>query len=311
MSRPTLAILFFSSLASFAADYLPLAAGNRWVYRSPQGQTWTISVGTPLAFDGRVYYRVTGYAPRPEWVRRLPDGALVTLNEETGEDQPLIAFDRTSGWHASRLSACEQEARPAERPVAHRGPAGQFAAALELTFRSYICVDAGIQSERYVDNLGLLRRVTTSLAGEVPFDLVYARVGNAVVTSDRGGAARVELPAAVLTRTAFSEPVALQALLRVSVDAGEPVRLRFGSAQRTDFALYDDTGREVYRWSERLAFTQVAGEELLLGDRAFPLAGVLAGLPDGRYMLAAWLATERPSFAAASMFELKTEPAAN
>lgn len=290
-----------------AADYLPLATGNRWVYRASNGQLLTISVGAPLALvDGRSYYRVTGYAPKPEWVRRLADGALVTYNEETGEDHPLIAFDRTAGWHRSGLAVCEQDAQPLERPVAHRGPAGRFEAALEMRYRSYSCADAGLESERYLDNVGLLQRVATSFAGPVIYELVYARVGNLVITSDRGASARVELPAATIVRSVPSEPVTIKATLRVSVDS-EPLELTFASSQRTDFAIYNEQGREVFRWSDRLAFTPALGKELLLGDRAFPLEGALAGLPDGRYTIGAWLATPQPSFAASAVFELRSE----
>ena len=306
MSRSVIAIILFNTLACWAADYLPLQTGNRWVYRATNGQTHTIAVGLPLGLvDGRTYFRVSGYTPKPEWIRRLADGALAAYNEETGEDVPLIAFDKTDRWTRSWLAPCEQEAQPQERRVPHQGPAGRFDAALEMKYRSFICADVGLESERYLDNIGLLQRVTTTIAGPVRYDLVYARVGNVEITGERGSAARLELPATI-TRLVASEPVTLRATLRLTVD-GEPLRLRFGTSQRTDFAITDEQGREVFKWSDRASFAQVLGEEIVSRERSYTLEGVLAGLPDGRYTVSAWIATAHPFFAATAAFELKSE----
>ena len=59
----------------------------------------------------------------------------------------------------------------------YKGTAGTFDSALLIRYRSDRCADAGIQEEFYQLGLGMLRRVSDSIAGPQTYDLIYARIG--------------------------------------------------------------------------------------------------------------------------------------
>jgi hypothetical protein len=79
-----------------------------------------------------------------------------------------------------------------------------------------------------------------------------------------------------------------------------PVKLEFASGQQYEMVLWNDQGRQVWRWSDGRAFTQAfhaiavsKGETVWTETvRLAPAnsAGI-APLPEGRYVLECWLTT--------------------
>lgn len=57
------------------------------------------------------------------------------------------------------------------------------------------------------------------------------------------------------------EPISMA--LYVFNNTGQEVTFLFSDAQRYDFTIEDEEGREVWRWSEGRMFAQVLGEETL------------------------------------------------
>lgn len=109
--------------------------------------------------------------------------------------------------------------------------------------------------------------------------------------------ARVELrgpegqPLGTLPATA--EP--LELVLRVRNSGPTPLRVPLTSAQTHDFAVLTADGQELWRWSAGRRFAQVLGElELAPGEeqvfRGRWEPGERAGLTEGSYRIAGWLA---------------------
>ncbi len=289
--------------AAFAGDFLPLQSGNHWTYRDlSSGQHFTVRVGTPLAAqDGAVYHRLSGYVTRPLWVRALADGVLVYLDAETGAERRLTSFeDAGGGWAEAPFRPCEQESRPAGGPGPHNGAAGRFAAARKLEYRAFGCADAGVESEVFVGGVGMVQRTVATVAGPRVYELVSARVGRFVLDAP---------PATMFSATlAESEAGGLSASLRLVLGTGEPVDLVFNDSQQYDFVIWDETGKAVYRWSDGKAFAQAVQVKTVSGELRYEAPVELAQpLPDGRYVLEAWLATgpERRGYAAMAPFRIE------
>ena len=179
-----LCAVLVSTLAG--AEFLPLAPGNTWIYRSAQTQTeFTIRVGTSLLYlgtTGKAYHSLHGYASQPVYVRADENGSLYSVDIDTNAETLFISFDETRRhrWPAPyRPCQLEGEVEPVRIP--YIGSAGRIEAALSILYRSYNCADAGIQHEFFAENIGMLRRTEGSIAGPVIYDLVYARVGTMIV----------------------------------------------------------------------------------------------------------------------------------
>ncbi len=290
-----------TTAAAFAADYLPLQPGNSWTYSHlSTGESFTIRVGTPLhTQDGQVYYRLIGYVDRPLWVRAAANGNLFFLDEETGRDQLLTSFeDARPGWANAPFRPCEQESQPIAKSGPYLGPIGEVAVTAELQYRTFSCADAGIEAETYAPNLGLLRRVVTTIAGFRTFTLIEARVGHLTFA----GRPAASFHAAV----ALSPGGLLNAALRLTLSTPEPLTLVYPTSQDFDLVLWDSTGRPVHQWSDGRAFTQATRSRDVSSGLAHNVE-IPIQLPDGSYLLEAWL-TAGPSqraFSALTPFRIQ------
>lgn len=79
-----------------------------------------------------------------------------------------------------------------------------------------------------------------------------------------------------------------------------PVTLDFASAQRFDVALFDEAGREVWRWSAGRMFGQALGQETLGPDRPrLAYVATFSGrLKPGSYRARAWLTDRSGNYSA-------------
>ncbi len=295
--------LLLPATAALASDFLPLETGNQWTYRDlASGHSFTVRVGTPLATQGGAEYRrLSGYVGRPLWVRALADGSLVWLDEETGEELTFTSFEAACpGWAEAPFRPCEQESRVAGRPGPHQGAAGWFARAQKLEYRSFGCADAWIESEVFAAGVGMVQRTVATVAGPRVYELVSARVGRFVLDAP---------PATMFSATLVeNEAGGLSASLRLVLGTGEPVDLVFNDSQQYDFVIWDETGKAIYRWSDGKAFAQAAQVKTVSGELRYEAPVELARpLPDGRYVLEAWLATgpERRGYAAMAPFRIE------
>ncbi len=268
-----------------AGDYLPLEPGNTWTYRHVGGRdTFTISAGLePAVVGSSIYYRLTGYASQPLWVRSAGDG-LYYRDDRNGSEALLTPFTPSDSWtDAPFRSPCIQQARAAQPGEPYDGPAGRFGPPLPVMYRVSGCADAGIVREDFLENIGMVRREVTTIAGPRVYELVHARVGGITLGAKPGAAFRVSVDAVESTRVAVS--------LHLSV-FGPPVKLVFGSSQEYDLQLRDAVGNVMYTWSEGKAFLMAIHERTAEGDLAWTVEIPLADpLKPGRYQVLGWLAT--------------------
>jgi len=279
--------LALCSLPLLAADLLPLADGNQWTYRLNDGTSRSITVGLPLSAGGHVYHRVNGYAAMPLWLRSDAT-AVYFYDNDTGTDRELVRF--ASGPVTTPISGCEQSAEARRAGTAYEGAAGRFDNPLEIRYRPLACRDVGFETETYLDNIGLAKRVESSIAGPRTMELIYAKVGALTLEPGKKTALSlaIESPAAILP----GDLLDLKATLRLTVADFSALRLRFSSSQRYDLAIRDASGTVVYSWSAAMLFLQVTGTEVISGTRTWPIEARVPGLQPGNYQVEAWLTHE-------------------
>ncbi len=316
MLKPIAIAMLLAASAAQAANFFPLSPGNRWTYQNASGEILEINVGwNPLVTArGSVYYKVTGYATQPLYLRRSDDGVIYWLNQEQDREEILTDFRPLSGaFYRTAISApCDQDAQAQERPVEFDGAGGVFPDARQIRYRILDCADTGIESEIYLDNIGLTRRVVETIAGPREYNLVSAKVGPLTLSQTPGVDFRVSLPSAVFERERRDEPVTIEATLRLAVDRLEPLHLRYTTSQRYDLAMKNERGETVYLWSSAAVFLPAVEEEDVLNRQyTVPLS---LDLPDGMYQVEAWLTTDAPDRQFAAVAPLRvvtTAPAAN
>ncbi len=285
-------LLTFFAVLSVQAEPLPLANGNSWTYREAKtGVEFQIRVSQPAYIDGREYHSLSGYVSERLWVRYDEHGSLVWWNGEREQDETLLSLEEARGaWWQAPFRPCDQEGQRQNEPGRFEGGAGRYGT-VDVRYRSFGCADEGVELEQFAENIGMLRRVKSSIAGPRHFDLVRARVGKRVIEA---------LPAGNFTVSAASVEGRdyLEVFLRLASNSLEEVTLRFPSAQEYDILLRDSNGAVVYTWSEGLVFAPAEHTTVFYGDW---LQRVNVPRPKaGRYTLEAWMTTaERPVFAAA------------
>ncbi len=281
-----------------AADYLPLAAGNSWTYREARtGQQFTIRAGIPEMHHGNAYYPLSGYAKQRLTVRIDETQALVHWDEERERDIPVVLFTPfESGWWDAPYRECDQEAQTQEKPALHDGPAGPLVDVLDIGYRVFGCADVGVEREQFAANIGMVRRVESSIAGPRQFDLVSARIGKQTIEA---------LPYGRFTVTVMDSgaPHNLTALLRLEADTARELRLRFDSGQEFDVMVRDQDGYALWTWSATRSFIQAQHERTVVGEWTIPVEIPRSVIPANTTSITveAWLTTApRPIFAAAA-----------
>jgi hypothetical protein len=165
---------------------------------------------------------------------------------------------------------------------------------LDIQYRSLACADAGHESEQFAENIGMVRRVLTTFAGPRTYDLIYARVGNQVVSAGNVGS---------FTVTATRSSGGWLATVRVDLPAGTAVKLSYPSSQRYDARLRDADGNILWTWSADKLFALVYQELLIYGGHSATIeVPQPPAIPEGPhfYTIEAWLtnADHEPRFAA-------------
>ncbi len=292
-----------------ASNYLPISTGNHWTYQGPSGDSFEIIVsGAPIQSGGHFYYKMTGFATEPLYVRAEGD-TVFWLNQEGGAEEILLNFEAfIGGFYNTPISApCEQDAQAQERPVEYEGPGGVFPNALEIRYRVLSCADTGVENEIYVENIGLVRRTVQTIAGPREFHLTSAKVGPVTFGATPGVEFRVSMPSSVISRAEPSEAAVTELTLELVVDRLEAVQVKYPTSQRYDIAVKNENGDAVYLWSSTALFAQVYSEELVTSKRyVVPLS---LPVPDGHYQLEVWLTTDSADrrFAATASLTVMSE----
>jgi hypothetical protein len=280
----------FSISSASAADYFPLQQGNTWTYQNNRtGQSLTVSVGSPVVLNERVYHMLRGYLEQPLLVRINERKDLVQVDEETGREQTLTSFaplDYT--WWEAPSRICPQEGQTLERRGVHDGPAGPVQEVLEIKYRIFGCADVGTDSEQYAENIGMLRRINTSIIGPQRLDLVYARVGNIQIDARPHASFTVSV-----LSTQQSQDVT--ALLRLQTNSLLALKLLFATGQEYDVAVRDEKGNVIWKYSDGRFFTQAEHEISVIGGWSTTVQIPRSVLSGGNYAVQGWLTTAGPN----------------
>jgi hypothetical protein len=297
-------------MASAAPDYFRFEPGSSWVYRAEgRSDSFTIQVGvTGVLHNGHVHYRVTGYVDEPVLAyRNESNGALYYLDPETDQDVLLTSVERNDlVWFNANKRKCDQLGQGQPELVPFAGPAGRFPNALLIRYRTLGCADAGVDEERYVENIGMVQRTLQTFAGPVVYNLVHASVGAVSLSEAPNTSFRVGLRPV--------EGKHLVADLRLTA-ALSSVRLTFPTSQEYDVVLRTVDGAALWRWSAGRFFTQTATVKSVANlNYQVEVPLVIDGKPleTGTYVVEAWLTTlpER-QFAAAAEYMHVLPPAAD
>lgn len=281
-----------------AAELLPLDMGNYWIYRDQKsGTEFTVRVGQPVwTQDGKLYHYVTGFGDTSVIARNDERGRIVALNPETGAESVLIAFDARPGdWWEAPGRQCPHEGRTQDQRPAYDGPLGHWQQTVQVEYRPMGCGDGGVALEVFAENIGMLRRVTSGIAGPGTFDLVYGRVGSLIIESVDRGRFSISLDA-------LADRTKLRATLRVDIGYTPRMLLRFPTTQWFEVVLRDPTGKVVWTWSQDKHFDPIPSQRAV--GNVWTTAVELPR-PEGEwhdYTVEAWLTTspDSPRFAASA-----------
>ena len=264
--------------------------------RDPQ----VIEVDSPEAIGGQTYFPVRFFGQRV-LLRNTGDGSIVMYDSNTKTESPWLLFATAEGQtFNTSLDTCTTLGKVESTNAKLTTPLGDFGNALKLSF-SGRCADAGVTEEYYLPYVGLLRHVTTSIAGPVQYDLVYVRTG--ATTADAGQVAfSVALDAAVYRLTTDSANATVRLMLRNSTP--DPLKLTFTSGQIYDAKIINEKGENVYTWSASRSFIQIIrNETLAAGERNYAFTVPIGNLPAGRYTLEGSLVS-LPRYTATTSFEV-------
>lgn len=283
--------IFAMTAMAQTASFFPIKEGNMWTYREVGGDaTFTIRVGLPVStLDGRLYYSLQGYVDQRVLVRRNEFGNLVWYNDEFLREELLTSFEIVPG---ARFNApfrpCESEGQVQEKRRPYDKLADREGTALAIVYRNHGCADTGVESEEYVENIGMVRRTVQTIAGPKTYELVSAWLGSVSIAPESGVRYNIEL------RDLPGAEPKLGVTMRIGVPSSQALQLQFPTSQDYDIVVRNAAGDVVYRWSEGQAFLQVVRQVQVSGERRFETDVPLksrdgAPLPEGQYTLEAWI----------------------
>jgi hypothetical protein len=283
-------------------DYFPLRVGNQWTYRaSGYGEAFTLSVSGTRTLGGTTYYVVDGFPSGTAWLRLADDGTLYAWDKDEAVESVWVAFGASDGAaFTTSIDPCNRIGSIRSQAAKVSVPAGQFDNALQVDYAPASCADAGIVSEVYLPYVGLLQRTTTSFAGAVVYDLIYARLNDGLTTITAGEQSFT----GALDASVYAAGKTAAARLTIRNTQAPPLSLTFPNGQRYDVVVRDADGNVVYQWSRGKLFSMLYGTMELSGEQTWVVA---FPVPDaaGRYTVELSLATQPLAYKTTLGFTVK------
>jgi len=281
-----------ATLTGAQPDYFPLQVGNQWSYRTSRlGQPFTLVVTGTQDAGGQTYFVVQGFATGVVWMRMADDGTLYAYDPDAKTESVWAAFGSPEGQtYSTSIGPCNETARISSKGATLELPIGHFENGLTIEYPPAQCADAGLTSEAYLPNIGLVRREATSFAGPVVYDLAYARLN--------GGLTYVSAPeqgfTVALDNLVYPAGGNVTARLTIRNTQSQPLVLTFPNGQRYDVVVRDAKGAVVYQWSRGKLFIQMVGSIAVNGEQTW-LVPFTAPDAAGKYTVEAWLASDPPA----------------
>lgn len=278
-------------------EYFPLEVGNNWVYRAATGNAvlQMAVTGTQTADNGNTYYVVTNFAGSQALLRQ--SGSQLLRYDATTKQETVVE-DFTAATNGQPFSApldnCTSQGTVTNPSGPYDGPSGSYSSGVTIVQYTGTCPNSGVQEDRFLPYVGLLSRTQNTSSGPQRFDLVYSITGG--VTSVTAPHVSFSLS---LDQPVYTGGAPFLALITFRNTTSTPVALEWFSAQRFDLAIFNDSGTQVYLYTNGTAFPQLASNENFQGERDYVAAGQMVdnnkvNLPPGRYVAQAYLTTRSP-----------------
>ncbi|MEZ5364566.1 MAG: BsuPI-related putative proteinase inhibitor [Bryobacterales bacterium] len=283
-----------------SARFFPLAEGNSWTYnidRFGPEEGVTVSVGAPVEMHGVAYFPVRGFAADEALLRADANGRVLQYIAEEGREALWYDFSLPIGgtWTPQTPDDCTGPATIGARNETASLPAGVFRETVTVEYGPGGCADAGIGEEVFAAGIGLVRRTETTIAGPRTMQLARARVGGRTIES-AGLSFSVKIDRPSYVHGANGVAATLHASVTAENSSDIPLALTFPSPQLFDLSIRNEKGETVYTWSADKLFPAVV-TDITLGRRVFeveiPLEISGRPLPDGMYVVEAWMVQPR------------------
>jgi hypothetical protein len=302
-----------SALAAQTPDYFPLEVGNTWLYKATTivgtqplrlSTTYptTRVVGTERIGD-REYFAVS-YFGRDVLLRKdAPTGNVLVYDRAAGAESTWVPLSLpVNATFSSSLDPCSPQGQIVSRTDTIGVPLGAFTDEIQVRFQNS-CRDAGVTTQYYAPNVGLIRQDQSSLAGPVMYRLIYYRVG------ERTGAVPEVSFTAAVDSPVYAPGNLLGARLTLRNTGSDGVSLHFTSGQSFDLKILNNKGESVYTWSSDKSFVMMVRDELLQpGELTYGVTVPLDGIPAGRYIMQAYLTTDPILYSAQVAFDVLALP---
>ena len=291
-------LLFSSVIAAQTPAYFPLQVGNTWLYRSvsinsspPGGLEFryqSIQVRGTEKIGETEYFDVS-YFGREVALRVEPStGDVLLYDPGTETEKPWVSLSLPVGsTFPSNVNPCPLEGQILSRTGMVDVPVGDFPDVIHVKFRGG-CGDAGVTTQYYAPNVGLIRDEESDFGRAVVYRLAYYRVGNS-------GGLQPEVSFTVAADSPwYFTGTFLAARITLRNTAFDAVSLHFPTEQSYDLKILNDQGDVVYLWSEGKDFGMSTRDEKLASPReiTYGLMVPLEGLAPGRYVAQAYLTTD-------------------
>ncbi len=310
------------ALAERGSLYFPLRHGFKWTYAvqsaaSAVTSTWQVEVLSPSSATRpvRAFYPLHGYFRADEtlMVRTTPFGTVLQRGQD-GKEYLWYELEAEVGqsWEMQLAppasSSCEDGTvlTMVSRDEVVSVPAGEFTRVLRVDRLTPRCADAGIISEWFAPEVGLIRRVEETIAGPIVSELISADLGNEILpASTYTTALNLSSPRYVNNLMPPLSPASLPrvrgSFAVVSYASGVPVQFVFSGCKSLSLEIRNEAGTVLRTLladdggccaCDSLLTFNVDKEKLIL-----PFAFVLADqegkpLPDGNYSITAILQSQ-------------------
>lgn len=302
-------LLLASAMTAQTPDYFPLEEGNTWLYKavtiigteplrlSTTYQTMRVT-GTEMIGNQR-YYNVSYFGRDVLLRKESSTGNVFVYDRAAGADSVWVPLGLpVDASFSSSIDPCSPKGQIMSRTDSIGVPLGAFTDEIQIKFQNS-CNDAGITTQYYAPNVGLIRQDQSSFAGPVFYRLIYYRVG------ERTGS----VPEVSFT-VAVDSPVYIQgnllgARLSLRNSGSDGVALHFPSGQSFDLKILDSNGKSVFSWSADKSFAMIArDEELKPGELTYGVTVPVEGMVPGRYLLQAYITSDPIVYSGQVAFEV-------
>ncbi len=313
MAGAACGFMLASTLAAQTPDYFPLDVGNTWLYKAitiigtqplPLTTTYQTMRVTGMERIGDRQYFDVSYFGRDVLLRKdALTGNVFAYDRAAGAESTWVPLGLPVGASfSSSLDPCSQQGQIVSRTETIGVPLGAFTDEIQVKFQNN-CGDAGVTTQYYAPNVGLIRQDQSSFAGPVLYRLVYFHAGErTMAVPEVSFTAAVDSPVYVPGNL-----LAVRLTLRNS--GTDELRLHFPSGQSFDLKIVNDKGQAVFTWSSDKTFVAIARDEIIgPGELTYGATVPLDGMAPGHYVMQAFLTTDPIVYSGQVAFEVLALP---